>query len=192
MPQSEPSNGFFVRLNDLSESAAEEVDRRHRKQLCDLVERELDKRFRAREDPEDVAQSALRSLYRGIDDGRFHIDSSGELWALLATIARRKILSRAEYHNAQKRSPTSEETAQVDRTPNAEPLPDEEVVAADLIEQVVAGLAPPDPEILRVRLQGYTLPEIAEQFDLTATAVRTKLRRIRDRLRRLIHENDER
>jgi len=190
MSSTDESRSFYDRLNNVTESAAEEVDRRHRQQLCVLVERELDKRFRAREDPEDIAQSALNSLYRGIKENRFRIDSAGELWALLAKIAHRKILNRAKYHNAQRRNPADEELADGDLAPSETPLPNEEVLAADLIEKTVAGLPPPEPEIFQLRLQGYTLQEIADKVDMTPTAVRARLNRLRDRLRKLLNNGD--
>ena len=80
MPSSDGSKNFFRRLNESRESAAEELDRRYRKQLCGLVEREMGKRFRSRVDVEDPVQSALASFFRGVEEGRFVVNSSSELW----------------------------------------------------------------------------------------------------------------
>jgi len=102
------SQDFFIRLNEGTESAADEVDRRYREQLCAMVEREMGKRFAAREGPEDPVQSAFRSFYRGIEARRFQIDSSGGLWRLLETITRRKMLKHIEHHAAGVRRPDNE------------------------------------------------------------------------------------
>ena len=75
----ESGDGFTARINRNSESAAAELDHRYRQRLCALVAREMGERFRAREDPEDVVQSALRSFFRGAARQRFQIDHSGML-----------------------------------------------------------------------------------------------------------------
>ena len=58
-------------------------------------------------------------------------------------------------------------------------------VYMNLIEQVLEGLQPPDPEIFRLRLQGCTRSEIAQTVDCSDGVVKAKLDRIRDRLLRL-------
>ena len=68
----------------------------YRARLCQLVEREMNRRFRRKEDPEDVVQSAFRTFYRRNAKGEFHIDSSVDLWRLLETITRHKILKHVE------------------------------------------------------------------------------------------------
>jgi len=186
MPGQDLSEDFFIRLNSGKESAAEEVDRLFRERLCSLVEREMDKRFAARESPEDAVQSALRSFYRGIGERRFRIDNSGGLWRLLEQITRRKILKHVEYHDANKRSPSSEKTAGEAAFPTREPAPEEAAAVADLIESVLDGLDEGSTEVFRLRFQGCTRAEIAKRMECTETSVRVKLERVRDRLRRLL------
>ncbi len=180
------SADFFVRLNKGTESAAEQLDRRYRLQLCDLVSREMGKRFAAREDPEDPVQSAFRSVYRGIKEKRFQIDDSAGLWSLLAKVVRRKVLKHVEHHDTIKRTPDKETPAEGNWLPTGEPSPQDAAHAADVIEQVLKGLEPPDPEVFFLRLEGHTRAEIAERVNCTEAAVRIKLDRIRDRLRRLL------
>jgi RNA polymerase sigma-70 factor (ECF subfamily) len=179
------SSDFFIRLNNGTEAAAERVDRRFRQQLCSLVARELGKRLAVRQGPEDVVQSVFRSFFRGIDAHRFRIDTSGELWALLETIARHKILQHVEHNNAQKRTPDREVRAEGDLFLSREPLPEEAAHVADVIEQVLKGLEPPDPQVFRLRLEGYTREEIAKRVNCTLAAVRCKLDRIKARVKRL-------
>ncbi len=185
------SSDFFIRLNEGRESAAERLDRKYRGQLCQLVEREMGKRFASREDPEDPVQSAFKSLHRGIQEKRFRIDDSIGLWSLLVKIVRRKILKHVEYHNAQKRSPQKEAPLEGGWLPAREPRPEDAAHATDLIEQVLEGLQPPDPEIFLLRLEGCTRAEIAERVNCTEAAVRIKLDRIRDRLRRLLADDSD-
>ena len=91
-----------------------EFDGQYRERLCHLVAREMDRRFRSKEDPEDVVQSAFRTFFRRNAQGEFHVDSSVDLWRLLETITRRKILKHVEKLGAGKRSPKREEYAEGD------------------------------------------------------------------------------
>jgi RNA polymerase sigma factor (sigma-70 family) len=180
------SQNFFIRLNDLHSSAMEELDRRFRERLCALVEKEMGKRFTAREDPEDAVQSAMASFCRRMQEQRFQIAKSNSLWALLVKVAREKMLQHVEYHNAEKREPDREVRSEDESLLSREPSPEDAVLVADIIEQAIKGLPEPDPEIFRFRLEGYTREEIARQFNLTEGTVRWKLDRIRDRLSRLL------
>ena len=90
-------------------SAASKLTEQYRARLCQLVEREMNSRFRRKEDPEDVVQSAFRTFYRRNALGEFHIDSSVDLWRLLETITWHKMLKHVEKLSAGKRDPKREE-----------------------------------------------------------------------------------
>lgn len=185
------SSSFFVRLNDGGESAFERVDRQFRSRLCFLVARMMGNRFASREDHEDPVQSALRSFYRGIGEKRFRITSSVVLWRLLVAITRNKVLQHVEYHLAKKRSPEHEVATGGGRLAVREVDVVDTVHISDLIDRVLDGLRDPDPEIFRLRLEGYTRAEIARRVNCTEAAVRIKLDRMRDRLRRLLAKDED-
>jgi RNA polymerase sigma factor (sigma-70 family) len=192
MADAHPSADFVRRINAATASAFEELDRRYRQRLCALVERELGKRFAGREDPEDAVQSALCSLYRGVHAKRFCIDHSGALWKLLAQIARRKVLRHVEHHAAAKRSPRREVPAEEQLLTAQEPTPEEAAELADILAQLVSRLAPAEVAILRLRLQGYSKIEIAQEENCTEGTIRYRLQRIRDLLAKIVGEKEER
>ncbi len=105
MSDSQSHRSLVRRLNARRDSAAIDLDAAYRAKLCRLVEREMGRRFRRKEDPEDVVQSAFRTFYRRSTLGEFRIDSSADLWRLLETITRHKILKHVEKLDAKKRSP---------------------------------------------------------------------------------------
>ncbi len=185
MTEPDSSSSFLIRLNAGTESAIEQVDRRYRERLCALVEREMGRRFAAREDAEDPVQSAMWSFYRGVREKRFQIDQSAALWRLLVKMTRTKVAKHVERNLAAKRRPTSETPVVDAELPGSEPDPADVVCAADLIERAIDGLEPPGPEIFRLRLEGCTRAEIAKQVRCTEASVRMTLDRIRDRLNRL-------
>jgi RNA polymerase sigma-70 factor (ECF subfamily) len=176
---------FVQRVNRGSDSVAAELDQRYRQRLCRLVERELDRGLRSREDPEDVVQTVFRTYFRRAALGEFRITHTSDLWALLAKITRRKILKRAEYHHAEKRRPDAEDGPPVDWVSRGEPGPVDLAVAAELVEKTLAGLEPAVAEVFQLRLAACTEEEIAQRMGCTRAAVRFKLERIRQRLTRL-------
>ena len=166
------------RVNKGRESAAFDVDRDYRQRLCALVERELGNRFSSRIGAEDVVQPAFRSFFRGIEEKGWTIDSKQALWALLVRITLRKTQKAIERELARKRHPDIEVPGEDVLLRSLEPQPDDAVEVSDLIEKVLEGLEPPDPEIFRLQLEGHTQAEIAELTDCTNDRVRTSIDRI--------------
>jgi RNA polymerase sigma-70 factor (ECF subfamily) len=173
------------RLKADANLAAPELDEQYRARLCQLVEREMNRRFRRREDPEDVVQSAFRTFYRRNSKGEFHIDCSVDLWRLLETITRHKILKHVEKLGAGKRNPKREEYPEGDDLRGQVPTPEDTAIAADLMENAMAGLDETYVKVFHMRLQKCTEEEIAAKLGCTRAFVRTKLNRIRDRIERL-------
>ena len=157
-----------------------------------MVEREMNQRFKRREDPEDVVQSAFRTFYRRNAKGEFHIDSSVDLWRLLETITHHKLLKHIEYHEALKRKNKSEEYIDDDEFYGSEPTPQEAAIAAELMEKALAGLDESYIKVFHMRLQNCTEEEIAKSLDCTRAFVRTKLKRLRERIEHLLNgDSDE-
>jgi RNA polymerase sigma-70 factor (ECF subfamily) len=169
----------------VTDSAAAKVDDQYRARLCRLVEREMNRRFHRKEDPEDVVQSAFRTFYRRNAKGEFRIDSSVDLWRLLETITRHKMLKHIEKLGTAKRDPKREEYPDGDDLRGRDPTPEEAAMAADLLETALAGLDETYVKVLHMRLQNCTEEEIAAKLGCTRSFVRTKLDRVRDRLERL-------
>lgn len=219
MPASNSEKAFHQRVLAGGESAAGDLDRRFRQRLCALVEREMNERFRRREDPEDIVQSVFRTFFRRAAKGEFQVEHSGALWRLLQQITRRKILKHAEYHLRDKRTPEREryemDDVLADRPPGArearllgdvleavlarlDPLEPEVLRLqlfgyriAEIVEIVIEGLESPYPEILHLRLQGKTEMQIADNLGCGREAVRYKLRRIQQRLAKMLSGDSE-
>jgi RNA polymerase sigma-70 factor, ECF subfamily len=178
---------FVKRLNAGADSVAVELDAAYRCKLCRLVEREMNRRYRRREDPEDVVQSVFRTFFRRNAKGEFHIDTSADLWHLLETITRHKMLKHVEKLGAQKRSPSREKCAEGDDLHGQTPTPEEAAITADLIEQTLSGLDEIHVQIFQMRLANFTEEQIAVELGCTRAIVRTRLTRIRERLKKLLN-----
>ncbi len=185
MPDIPPESRIISRLEAATDSVAADVDEQYRGRLCRLVECEMNRRFRRREDPEEVVQSAFRTFYRRSAQGEFHIDSSADLWHLLETITRHKILKHVEKLRAGKRDPKREEYPEGDDFRGRGPTPEEAAIAADLMEEALAGMDEIHVQVLHMRLQKCSEEEIADMLSCSRGRVHTKLTRIRQRIQQL-------
>ncbi len=199
-----------------NESAWFEMDEMFRSRICHLVEREMNKRYRSREDPDDVAVSVMKSFFQAVERGRYEktdFKHTGALWKLLQKIARTKILKHVEYHEAQKRTPKKEEHVEgelpdlkptraqadalgwaIEQALNSQDETESSVLRltlkgyliSDIVRIVLENLAPPYPEILALRLQGHTESDIAKKLGIGREAVKYRLLRIQKRLSKLL------
>jgi RNA polymerase sigma factor (sigma-70 family) len=183
LADSDATRAFLEELNKGGDSAIAEAFERYFDWLQRLAARKMGRHVRA--EPESIAMSVMGSLIRGIRDRRFRFANSRKLRNLLVTVTLNKIRNRAA-----KRSGVTLPTDFIEllgREPNQEDL----AIVEDLIETALAGLESPYPEILSMRLAGYTQEEIAERLKMTRSAVRSRLDRIISRLRKLLEEPDK-
>lgn len=144
-------------------------------------------------DEEDAAVSAFRSLCRGIEAQRFpDLGDRSNLWALLVVISSRKISNQYRYENQQRRNAglTLTETSLPfnDGSPcnllqnvvSHEPTPAFAAEVADMSEFLMGKLPDSDlKQIVRLKLEGHTNEDIAEQMKVTRRTIQRKLERIR-------------
>jgi RNA polymerase sigma-70 factor (ECF subfamily) len=169
------------------QAAAAELFDSYAARLITLVRAHLSEKLARRFDPEDVVQSAFRSFFVGTREGRLILSQSGDLWRLLVAISLHKLYRRVESHTAAKRAVGREECAGIDEAwlqlfqgrlagRNAA---DDALALAEEIEHVAIGLEPIEQRMFELRLEGYTLDEIAQD---TSRSQRT-VRRVMDRIK---------
>ena len=151
----------------------------------------MDRRLSRRESPEDIVQSVLRTVFRRTAEGELQFEHRGELWRLLETVTRHKILKHAEYHRAKKRTPTAEEDRDADALFARTPTADQEAVAKDLVAKILEGLDQTYSEILSLLQAGHSERAIAERLGCTRRAVTTKIDRLRKRLQKLLEDDSD-
>jgi DNA-directed RNA polymerase specialized sigma24 family protein len=162
--------------------------------LVRLVERKLPAQTRRAFDEEDVALSAFKSFCYGVAEERFpDLNDRGNLWAVLVVIATRKAQAYVQTQNRQKRGGgqvrgdsvflgqgTAEELAGFDALAGKEPTPAFLAQAGEACEHLLDALG---DETLRnmaiLKMQGYTIDEIAAQTGCTKRAVQRRLEIIR-------------
>lgn len=186
-PMNAQSVDLVARWRAGDEGAATELYTRHARRLMALARGRMSEKLGRRLDPEDVVLSAYRSLFAGIDEDRFTVQRSGDLWALLVAITLNKLRRQIERHTAARRALAREEAlddgADLDRDMTArEPSPAEAAALADEIEGLVTGLDPLQRRMVDLRLQGYALEEIATLTERSERTVRRVLEQMKERL----------
>ena len=127
--------------------AAAQLFHRYLRRLCRLAQTRLSPRLAQRLDPEDVVMSAYRSFFVSARAGRFWIQESGDLWALLTKITLRKLYRSAAHHSAEIRAIQRETAFPETDDPytwviSEQPSAADALALADEVESVLRSLPP--------------------------------------------------
>ena len=143
-----------------------------------LVRRQLSDQLRAKFDSADVVQSVWVQVVRRLGRDGWSVDDEARLRALLATIARRRLLTRVRQLSAgvaaEKAGPDEAEAVPDD----GRPRPSEEVQAQELWATMLDLCPPEHHPVLVLRREGLPLTEIAARTGLHEGSVRRILRRL--------------
>lgn len=168
---------------------------RYVERLVALARTKLSSRMQRRVAAEDVVQSAYRSFFVKAGDGRYTLESSGDLWRLMAAITISKVRGQVEFNSAKKRA-VYDEASMNDRSgfgispeqTAREPDPAEAIGVVEELEAVMSGLSPLHRQILELRLQHDSVEEIAVEVERSERTIRRVLKNIRGDLhQRLEH-----
>jgi RNA polymerase sigma factor (sigma-70 family) len=195
----EHSSDLLRRWQTGDQSAAEALFRRYFARLHGLVRARLSDKMAARLDADDVVQSAFRSFFTGARDGRYVLKHSGDLWRLLAAITMNKMRHAERRHAAGKRCVDLEQLplplrAELDEDlvwMAHDPTPEEAAILADEVQSLLRPLAPEQRRIVELRLQGYTLEEIAVEVRRSQRTVRRTMELVRERLQERMRRSEE-
>jgi RNA polymerase sigma factor (sigma-70 family) len=167
--------------------AAEALFARYFERLTLLARSRLSPRLASRTDPEDIVLSVYRSFFVHAREGRFVLSRGGDLWRLLASIAKHKLLRQVRYQTADRRSVDVE--VPFDRmieghllAREREATPEEALALAEELECVLAPLNTLGRRVLELRLQGLQLSAIAADTGRSERTVRRTLDQIRKRM----------
>jgi DNA-directed RNA polymerase specialized sigma24 family protein len=163
----------------------------------------IDKQFRLRgkATAEDVANSALRIVFEGIDCGRYqNFTHRHDMWMLLLTVAVRKAMNRIRdelRHDGQARReadatvPDSEDCAFLEQLADAAPAP---ALVAEVEErcQNLLSLLPDDlRQIAEWKLARYDHKEIAGKRGCSVRTIEVKVCRIKSIWKQALHDEPQ-
>ena len=117
--------------------------------------------------------------------------SGEELWALLAVITQRTARDAARFLHKARRDISRESGAPADELPDHRRPPDAEVELQDLLDRVRIGHSPEERRVLALRLQGYTVPEMANRLGCSGRTIERRLRNLANSLRPYLSDTAE-
>jgi RNA polymerase sigma factor (sigma-70 family) len=162
------------------------------RRLIGLARAHLHGRLKHKVDPEDVVQSAYKSLLAQYGDESLAAEGWEGLWGLLTLITVRKCADRARYYQAECRELRRERDASCNSDSNPawlmaagrEPTPDEALLLIETVTDFLQQLNGDERKIVELSLQGYSTQEISRE---TGRAERS-VRRLRERVRKHLEQ----
>ena len=163
------------------EDAAYNLYVRYAQRLIHLARQRTPADLATRVDPEDIVQSVFRTFFRRASAGQYDVPEGEELWKLLLVIALNKLRSHGAFHRAEKRD-VQKTSSLVPDQENAKQGIDAELAKQFLqmsIDEVVSKLPEASQMIVRLRIEGYEMQEIAQQVKRSKRTVERVLQSFR-------------
>ena len=171
---------LIIRFQAGEDDAATSLYTRYAERLLKLADRNTGDDLSARIDAEDIVQSVFRTFFRRVSDGHYQIPEGEELWKLLLVIALNKVRVTAVHHRAIKRDVShTKSLGDADIVQSAPSL-----VLRLTIEEVLATLPPTHHQVIRDRIDGREISEIAARGVLSRRSIERILQSFRGRLRK--------
>jgi DNA-directed RNA polymerase specialized sigma24 family protein len=189
-----PADGSVTRwLSQLQAgdpAAARPLWERYFRRLVGLARQRLHGASRRAIDEEDVALSAFKSFFRGAARGRFpNLADRDSLWRLLVVITCRKAshLRRDEGRQNGGAGPFTTDTPNtsgggsvLDRVLSREPTPEFAAQVTEERERLLRRLDDDLRSVALLRMEGYTVNEVAARVGCVPRTVKRKLKLIRE------------
>lgn len=172
---------LIVRLRSGDESAASEVYTRYANRVFGLVHQQMADRLRAQMQPEDIVQSVFKSVFRGINMGSYDAPEGGTLWQLMAIVAVHKVRRNARRRTALRRdSRRTQSLNAMEKFDTADDCTPEEFESA--IREAIEDLKETEQDVVLLRVQGYSVEEIATKLDRSRRSIERALQNIRTKM----------
>jgi RNA polymerase sigma-70 factor (ECF subfamily) len=167
------------------DAAATDLYGRYAPRLRSLARQYCTPNYAGRFDADDVIQSVFRAFFQGARRRAYEVPPGGELWGLLMVLALNKVRNLVGHHQAGKRA--------VRHTSSVPDLESHPALAADdsaaaflrlVMDELVAALPESNRAIIRLRIEGYEVAEIARETGRSRRTVERVLQDFRARLSR--------
>jgi RNA polymerase sigma-70 factor (ECF subfamily) len=156
---------------------------RYASRLLNLANRKTSAQLATRVDAEDIVQSVFRSFFRRASAGQYDVPEGAELWKLLLVIALNKVRAQANFHRASRRdvSRTQALPVESDGKENDDQRLAEQILQMS-IDEIVVQLPESSRQIIRMRIEGYAIQEIADKLKRSKRTIERVLQGFRAEL----------
>ncbi len=185
---------WLARLKAGESEAAQRLWERYMPRLIRLAGAKLPASARRVADEDDLALSAFHSFLQGVDAGRFpRLDDRDDLWSVLVVLTHRKATAYRRRALSQKRgggrvrgesalmpSGQDESAGGLDQIIGDEPTPEFAAMVAERFRILLSQLNDAELEgVALLKLQGYSVTEIAERIGCSKRSIERRLQIIR-------------
>jgi RNA polymerase sigma-70 factor (ECF subfamily) len=168
----EPLESVLEKLCSGDPAAAERVFLAFEPYLRMVVRKKLPPRLRAKFDSVDIVQSVWADLLRGFREAGWRFPDEAHLRAFLVKLTRHRFIDRFRRHRtAISRERPLGEISQAEEPMSRLPSPSELVQADELGQRMLELCPPAHREIVRLRLSGVPVAEIATRTGLHVGSV---------------------
>lgn len=184
---------WIGKLKDGDGRAPEVIWQHYFEKLVRLARRRLGDMPRRAADEEDVAISAMHSMFRCVDSGRLpQLNDRDDLWKILVSITARKAIKQQRRHFADKRGGgrvhgesvfgDPSRSAGLEQLLSREPTAEFASQMTETCGELISVLTNEKlRSVVLWKLEGYTNDEIAVKLDCTTRTVERKLERVREK-----------
>jgi RNA polymerase sigma-70 factor (ECF subfamily) len=174
----EDDENFLEHIVQLRDGYDVEAVERFSDRLIRLAKSRLPDRLQRRVDPEDIVQSVFRSFFARHESGKFEFDQAPDVWRLLAAITYHKVQHSIRRHHRQQRDFKREVAldGQIEKMQDIAPTASSIVMMMEFLDQILNELPVSHREIVRLRMEGHSIAEIAK---LRKVSTRTVLRALK-------------
>lgn len=179
-----PDSSLLDALKNGEQEAADELFHRYADRIRALARMKLSRGVACRLDADDIVQSVFRRFFQAARSGRYRLPSGDELWDLLMVITLNRLRSAEQHHRAGKRDLrqtvawTAVDASEPDKGRDESP----DAVFTLAVDEALGKLTEPSREVMRLRMEGH---EVAEIAGLTGRSKRTVERMLQEAKQKL-------
>jgi DNA-directed RNA polymerase specialized sigma24 family protein len=183
MPSTHSVSEWIASLKEGELDSIQKLWDRFRAKLFKTAQRKLAKSPHVIMDGDDISQSVLITIWKGINCGLFvDVRNRDDLWWLMLKITRRRVIDSVRREHSLKRGGTRIffNIKELINTENSVQFVDELETSGN---EILGSL--PNPglrKIARLRIMGYSVAEISDQLSIPKRSTERKLQLIRNEL----------
>ena len=157
--------------------------------LIGMTARKSSSELAAKVDPEDIVQSVFRTFFRRVEKGQYDVPEGEDIWKLLLVITLNKIRAVVAFNRAAKRDMRRTRSDAMVEEAVAKADDKDEIALATLrivIDELLSDQLAVNQTIIRQRIEGYDILEIAQNVNRSKRTVERVLQEFSARLSQLI------
>lgn len=189
-PMTDPDSitRWFHRLQNGDDAAATELWKHYFPRLIAVARNRFDADRNPVYDADDAVASVLGLLCRGAREGRFRgVDDRDQLWRLLVTATRRKVIDQVRRSQATKRGGHHDILSIGDELAAPQPTPETLAIMDESLTRLLSSLRDDTLRCIALRrLEGYSNAEIAAGLNVSERTIERKLNLIRGDWEKLV------